>query len=331
MNPKNIVLLGLLTAVAAGGYFWLAPGIERSAELAAISPAEGKEKAHAEEEGHGDEAEHEEAQSTVIKTEAAKAAGITVETAGPVTIRESLPLTGKVILNPDAGAEIKARFPGVVKRLEKAVGDSVRKGDVLAYVESNDSLQTYPVTSPLAGTVLSRTINVGDTAADAPMFVVADLDRLLGEFHVFPRDLDRLRVGQVVRVQNMDGSVVADGTVKSLLPTTNADTQTVMALVELGDTGGQWRPGMAMQGGAMVSQQEVPLGVRNSALQTMDGQTVVLTQQGESYEAHPVKLGRSDGVFTEVLEGLEAGTRYVTKNSFVVKADIEKAGTGHDH
>jgi cobalt-zinc-cadmium efflux system membrane fusion protein len=323
MNTKNIALTGTLVALAAGGYFWLAPSIKEQAQLNAITPAEGNKEAPA-------ETEHTEAKATTITAEAAKVAAIGVETAGPVTIRESLPLTGKIILNPDAEAEIKARFPGVVKKLEKAVGDSVRKGDVLAYVESNDSLQTYPVTSPLAGTVLSRSVNVGDTAAEAPMFVVADLNRLMAEFHVFPRDLERMRVGQVVRVQNMDASVTEDGTVKSLLPTTNSDTQTVMALISLGETGSQWRPGMAVQGGALVSQQDVSLGVKNSALQTMDGKTVVFAQKNENYQAREVKLGRSDGVQTEVLAGLTAGENYVARNSFVVKADIEKSGAGHD-
>jgi cobalt-zinc-cadmium efflux system membrane fusion protein len=325
MNTKNMALVAVLVALTAGGYFWLAPSIQQQAQLNAVSPAEGKE------EGHVEEGEHGEAKTTTIAPDAAKAAAIEVETAGPTTIRESLPLTGKIILNPDAEAQIKARFAGVVKRLEKAVGDNVRKGDVLAYVESNDSLQTYPVTSPLAGTVLTRSINVGDTAADEAIFVVADLDRLMAEFHVFPRDLDRMRVGQVVRVQNMDGSVADDGSVKSLLPTTDVDTQTVRALVEMTGTGGQWRPGMAVQGGAVVSQQEVALGVKNSAFQTMDGKTVLFVQEGDTYETREVKLGKSDGVQTEVLAGVKAGEKYVARNSFVVKADVEKSGAGHDH
>ena len=42
-------------------------------------------------------------------------------------------------------------------------------------------------------------------------------------------------------------------------------------------------------------------------------------------------LGRQDDEYIEVLGGLEPGTRYVTENSFVLKADIEKSGATHDH
>jgi cobalt-zinc-cadmium efflux system membrane fusion protein len=33
----------------------------------------------------------------------------------------------------------------------------------------------------------------------------------------------------------------------------------------------------------------------------------------------------------EVLSGLSAGERYAAKNSFVIKADLGKAGASHDH
>jgi cobalt-zinc-cadmium efflux system membrane fusion protein len=44
-----------------------------------------------------------------------------------------------------------------------------------------------------------------------------------------------------------------------------------------------------------------------------------------------LKLGRRDARFVEVLEGLAPGTTYVTDNSYLIKADIEKAGASHDH
>jgi cobalt-zinc-cadmium efflux system membrane fusion protein len=44
-----------------------------------------------------------------------------------------------------------------------------------------------------------------------------------------------------------------------------------------------------------------------------------------------LELGKQDEKWVEVLGGLEAGTRYVTKNSYVIKADIEKSGASHDH
>lgn len=331
MKSKIItVIVGLI--LAGGVIAFTKIDTRRDAAAAdkmnAIAPNEGPAKPAE----HAEEGGHDEGEKTVIEPEAAKLAGIMVENVEAHTIRESLPLTGKVILNPNASAEIKARFPGVVRKVEKAVGQSVKKGDVLAYVESNDSLQTYAVTSPLSGVVLSRHASVGDTAAEEAMFTVADLDTVMAEFHVFPNDLARIQAGQTVQVQSVDGNIMADGEVKSLLPVANVDTQTVIAWVLLSNKDGRWRPGMAVQGGAVVNQQEVAMAVKASALQTMNDATVVFVQEGtNTYEVRPVKIGRSDGIMTEVLSGLEAGDKYVSKNSFVVKADIEKAGAEHEH
>jgi cobalt-zinc-cadmium efflux system membrane fusion protein len=42
-------------------------------------------------------------------------------------------------------------------------------------------------------------------------------------------------------------------------------------------------------------------------------------------------LGRTAGEWVEVLGGLEPGSRYVTSNSHLIKADIEKSGASGEH
>ena len=75
----------------------------------------------------------------------------------------------------------------------------------------------------------------------------------------------------------------------------------------------------------------VPLAVKRSGLQGFRDFTVVFAQIGDEYEVRMLELGRQDDEWVEVLGGLEPGTRYVTTNSFLVKADIEKAGAVHEH
>lgn len=330
MNTRFILLLAAL-AVAVGGAYLLLHTHDDHADGDGHSHGTASHGKPAD--GHGDD-DHGESQATTITPEAAKAAGIEVETAGPANLGERVPLRGRIMLNPETSAEVRARFPGVVKSVRKAIGDPVAKGETLATVESNDSLQTYAVTSPLAGTVLARNANVGqgsENASGQPMFTVANLSTVTAELHVFPQDMARVHVGQEVRVESVDGTVDGIGKIKALLPTTDADTQTVQAWVTLDNADNRWRSGMAVQGGALVGKSEVPLAVRNTALQTMDDKTVVFVKEGDTYEAHLVKLGRTDGVYTEVLGGLTAGNAYVGKNSFIVKADIGKAGAAHEH
>jgi cobalt-zinc-cadmium efflux system membrane fusion protein len=44
-----------------------------------------------------------------------------------------------------------------------------------------------------------------------------------------------------------------------------------------------------------------------------------------------LELGRQDDTMAEVLGGIEPGANYVSGNSYLIKADIEKSGASHDH
>lgn len=67
-----------------------------------------------------------------------KRIGLRLEKAGggTIAIRRSFP--GEVMLNPDRLAHIVARAGGVVKEVHKTVGDRVKDGDVLAWLESSE-------------------------------------------------------------------------------------------------------------------------------------------------------------------------------------------------
>jgi cobalt-zinc-cadmium efflux system membrane fusion protein len=93
----------------------------------------------------------------------------------------------------------------------------------------------------------------------------------------------------------------------------------------------QWQPGIFVTAQAVVDETEVPVAVKDSALQTFRDWDVVFINDGTLFEIAILELGRRDGEVVEVLSGLNAGTKYVTENSFVVKADVMKSGASHDH
>lgn len=90
-------------------------------------------------------------------------------------------------------------------------------------------------------------------------------------------------------------------------------------------------PGDLVQGQIDVEKIEVPLAVDNRGLQSFRNWTVVFIKVGDTYEIRPLKLGLSDGRYTEILIGLNPGDNYVVENSYLIKADIEKSGASHDH
>jgi cobalt-zinc-cadmium efflux system membrane fusion protein len=84
-------------------------------------------------------------------------------------------------------------------------------------------------------------------------------------------------------------------------------------------------------GQIVVAERQVPLAVPLAALQTFRDFTVVYARFDDTYEVRMLEHGRRDGQRVEVLDGLRAGTEFVTGNSYLIKADIEKSGASHDH
>jgi cobalt-zinc-cadmium efflux system membrane fusion protein len=267
---------------------------------------------------------------TRIPERIAAEAGIETEPAGPQTIIETVELTGTVQANPGRVSEVSARFPGIVTEVRRDTGDVVSRGDVLARIETNDSLRPLAVTAPIDGLIVDRNIQIGQITGAEPLYVLADLSEVWIQLDVFGRDLGRVSAGQPVTVTTLDGNR-HDGVIDFVSPLVAHGSQSVRARVPLDNTAGLLRAGQFISARVVVAETDVPLAVRRDALQTFRDFDVVYSRVGEVYEVRMLELGRRNGEYVEVLGGLNPGEVYVSANSFLIKADIEKSGASHDH
>lgn len=267
---------------------------------------------------------------TVIPEALAREAGIQTETAGPATIVERLALTGSVAVDPNRVSQVRPRFPGVIKQVHVSLGDRVEAGDELATIESSESLQDYTVTAPIGGLVIRRGAQAGEVTGIDPLFTLVDLSRVWVELDVFARQLRQVRKGQAVRVRTLDG-YTATGAIDWLSPISSNASQSVTARVPLDNPGDALRPGQFVQAEIAVDAHEVPLAVRRAGVQAFRDFQVVYAKFDDTYEVRMLDFGVTNEEWMEVTGGLAPGTEYVTGNSYLIKADIEKSGATHDH
>jgi len=287
----------------------------------------GKAPPKAEEEHH----EHGE-QAAVMSEAKLAAAGIELEKAGPATLRQTRRLNGMLQANQEFVVQVTPRFPGIVREVHKHVGDGVAKNDLLAKVESNQSLTTYELRAPLAGTVIERHATLGEYASEQkPIFVIADLTTVWADFSIPRRDLRRVKVGDTVIVDPEDGNEPVTSKITYLSPVGTSDTQSGLARAVVTNADGRLRPGLFVGGRLVLEQTPAAIAIRVGALQSMDGRNVVFVRNGEKFEPREVELGQRDNERAEVLFGLEEGDVYAAKNSFVIKAEIAKASAAHEH
>lgn len=263
-----------------------------------------------------------------IASAMAQKVGIGTRVAGPGSIERHMQVYGRLVTPPNNQARIRARFPGVVAEVRANVGDRVSKGDVLAAIESNESLQRYELRAPMDGVVQSRTINVGEVAGDAPLLTLVNGNTLWAELKVFPGQRAQVKPGQSVHIHHNDHTHESQ---ISHITSTSDESPVVIARAILANENGDLAPGDLVNAQIDVESVHVPIAVDNRALQSFRDWTVVFIQVGDVYEVRPLELGRSDGRHTEVLGGLNVGDRYVVDNSYLIKADIEKSGASHDH
>ncbi len=335
MKPELMIVAGLLAmSLSACGGGSDQPAAQKSAEARQAQGEHADEASdsheHAEgEAGHGEQAEVE---STVIRTEIARRSGIGVAAVGAGTIADEHEVQG--LLTPLEGrvARITARYPGPVRSLRANVGDRVSAGQTLATIDSNLSLTTYSIAAPISGVVLARNASVGEVAVEGmALFEIADLSSLWVDLHVFGEDATHLRPGLPVTVMRMGDDSGVETTLDRILPGTATASQSTVARASIKNADGLWRPGSAVRARVTVEQLPVELAVPLTALQRMDDSDVVFVREGERYSARPVKLGRRDARRVQVLSGLKAGEQVVVEQSFLIKADIEKAGASHEH
>ena len=267
---------------------------------------------------------------TKISPEVAEAFGLETLIAGPAVLQETVTLYGSVMTNTERVREVGARFDGVIQSVIPSIGDSVREGQPLATIESNESLKSYTIKAPIGGVITQRDANPGEQTGGRLLFTITDTSSVWVDLAVFPADRARVTAGAPVTITAATGGQPVESTISRVNVQAEAN-QSVKARVVLDNSDGRFLPGTYVIAEVTVSTHPVPLAVKRTGLQAFRDFTVVYAQIGDEYEVRMLELGRQDREWVEVLGGLDPGTRYVSENSYLVKADIEKSGASHDH
>ncbi|MCA9726536.1 MAG: efflux RND transporter periplasmic adaptor subunit [Candidatus Eisenbacteria bacterium] len=258
--------------------------------------------------------------------------GIVVASAGPGRVETTVELPGEVQPNADRLAHIVPRYSGIVQEVRARIGDQVQQGQVLAVLESDESLASFEVRTLISGTVIGKHITLGEAASrERDAFVIADLSTVWIDLTVYQRDLETIRPGQRADVFVGHDLVHDSGTVSYVTPVVDERTRTATARLVLPNPERKWRPGMFVTARVVVESEDVPLVVPRTALQTVEGRTAVFIETPDGFRPRPLQLGRHGESLVEVVAGIEPGERYVAEGGFTLKAELEKDSFGHGH
>ncbi len=213
-----------------------------------------------------------------------------------------------------------------------ALANAAQKLRALGAAPDARELGRVELRAPFDGVVVERHLTLGEAVReDANAFTIADLSSVWAELSIAARELPQVRVGERVQVRAGAFEASAPGTVSYVGALIGEQTRTATARVTLPNAGGVWRPGLYVNVEVLAQESAAAVAVENAALQTEEGTSVVFVRTPTGFAAQPVRLGRSDGRHTEVLQGLAAGVRYAADGSFVVKSERGKGSAAHEH
>ncbi len=212
-----------------------------------------------------------------------------------------------------------------------AMGLSADHLKELAQHPEEASLTRYEVVAPFAGTVLNKRITLGEMRKDDhEAFVISDLDTVWANICVSQKDLPHVKQGQTVTVSTGNGIPDVQGVIAYLEPVVGDKTRSATARVVLPNPEKQWSPGLFATAKVTVNSVDVRVLVPKVAVQTIERKSVVFVREGDGFEARTVNIGRQNGTHVEILSGVNSGDQFVSKQSFLLKADLGKS-EAHDN
>lgn len=302
-------------------------GDVHEAEKSESSTPESKGHTDSHDEDHDSDALH-------LRKELIDEFGLLIQTAGPGTFSTFVETPGAVAANEDTLSHISARFPGIVKQVKKKIGDSVKVGEALAVIESNESLTPYTIRSLINGTVIAKHATLGELLKeDDVAYTVADLSSVWVNLSIYQANIPSVRNGQSVVISQGHGQKEAVGTLSYVSPVVDEDTRTATARVVLPNTDGVWMPGLFVTGKIAIKEKQSALVIPATAVHSIEGRPSVFVVDNKVFKPVAIKILEQNDRQVVVQSGLQAGDRYVSENGFALKAELAKAsfGDGHNH
>ena len=202
----------------------------------------------------------------------------------------------------------------------------------LLETQENPIFTQYELRSSLSGLVIKRHLTTGEALKkDDNIFVLADFSDVWVNIAIPANNLKAVKLGQKVRVINELMGIEATGRLTYLSSIIDKKNRTATGRVVIPNPKKLWRPGTFVSVELILEERTVPIAIKAEAIQNLRDWSVVFVKYGNHFEGRPLQLGASDGTWVEVLSGLSEGENYVIKNSFTVKAEIEKSGATHSH
>ncbi len=200
-----------------------------------------------------------------------------------------------------------------VEQAETQVETAVKEAGLAEHELGRTTLK-----APMDGVIGTRQVEPGEYVT--PQTVIAtlmDVNAVYVELGIIERDIERIRLGQRVKV-SVDSlpNTTFEGKVDNLAPVIEGKSRTLTAKVKVENTQGQLLPGMFARAEIAVFEKPNALVIPTSALKDTDGDgkfESVFLAAGDKAALKPITVGYLTTDYAEVSQGLDEGDQVITE------------------
>ncbi len=224
-------------------------------------------------------------------------------------------------------ATAQARLQAAQTRL--AQFDATRSGD-----GKDSGVRRFAVRAPISGVLAeSSAVNGANTEAGKPLFRLVDVNSIFVSGVVPESDFSKLRSLSGAEIETPDGQIRPAGRLVAVGRLVDEQTRTVPVTYEIDNRDHR----LAINQTVFLRLFLTPTGkapvVPEAAIVDDAGRPVIFVQRGgETFLRRPVKLGLRNHGMVQVLEGVNAGERVVTKGAYLIRlSTMSSAVPAHGH
>jgi multidrug efflux pump subunit AcrA (membrane-fusion protein) len=232
------------------------------------------------------------------------------------SIQQVIKLNGDV--SSQSAVSVFPDTSGKIIRILKNLGDTVKQGDIIAYVDPSRPGAAYvesPVISPVEGTITSLPVTGGLTVSPSTIIAtIGSLDRLKITIYVAEKYSAYLRQNLPAYVSFSSApGVEFNARVSTVSPVVNNKNRTIETTLNLAAQDPRIKEGMFAAVRLVIREERNTLVIPRSAIRDYNGEDTVYIIDGENTARRvPVTVGLTNDLDAQILSGLTVGDQVIT-------------------
>lgn len=255
---------------------------------------------------------------------------VSVKTMERETIQSTIKVTGDI--SSTSEINIYPDTSGKITRILKNIGQSVSKGEIIAYVDPSKPGSAYavsPVTATISGTIIDLPINIGDTVNNSTTIAtIGSLTDLKITTYVAEKYSAYLKPNLPAYVSISSNPEKFKATTFKISPVVNKTNRTVLVELKFDKYNKIFKPGMFATVDLVIQEEKNTFVIPKKAIKNFNNKsTVFIVDENNQAKRVEITTGISNDLDIAVTSGLEKGMQVITAGSVTEGSFVKIVGS----